>query len=134
MEMKSLEERLESQIDKVRTDVDDVRTAVSNGMAIQLNSLRKWLDNPIQPVSALVQIGDSQRYTVAADFPTTVEEFWRLLANKPALVRLVKHYSVVGWERWRRSRSYDSIATSYDSIENAVGDYPYKCLRALAII
>ena len=75
MEMKSFgerQDRLESQLDDVRTDVDDVRTAINNGMAIQLNSLRKWLDDLIQPVSASVQIKDRQRYTVAADFPTTV--------------------------------------------------------------
>ena len=67
-EMKLLENRLKSQI-------DDVRTAVNNGRAIQLNSLRKWLDDPIQPISALVQIGDRWRYIVAVDFPTTVQEF-----------------------------------------------------------
>ena len=85
-EMKLLEDRLESQINNVRTDVDDVRTAVNNGMAIQLNSLRKWLDDPIQPISAFVQIEDRQRYMVATDFPTTVREFWRLLLNRPTLI------------------------------------------------
>ena len=68
MEMRSLGERQ----DRLENQIDDVRTAVNNGRAIQLNSLRKWLDDPIQPVSALVQIGDRQRYMVAADFPTTV--------------------------------------------------------------
>jgi len=102
-------------------------------MAIQLNSLRKWLDDPIQPVSASIQIGDCQSYTVAADFPTTIREFWRLLSNKSSLIKLAKHYSVVGWERWQRSASYDTDATSYDTIENAVTAYPSKCLRSLAM-
>jgi hypothetical protein len=125
-QMKLLEERLENQI-------DNVRSGVNNGMAIQLNSLRKWLDDPIQPVSASVQIEGRQRYTVAAGFPTTVREFWRLVSDKSTLVRLAKHYSVVGWEWWRRSASYDSDATPYDTIENAVAAHPGSCLRALAM-
>jgi len=132
-EMKLLENRLESQIDSVRTDVDDVRTAVNNGVATQLNRLRKWLDDPIQPVSALVQIGDRQRYMVAADFPTTVREFWRLLPNKPALIRLANHYSVTGWDRWKRATSGDTDVTCYMELEDAVTAHPDKCLRALAM-
>ena len=38
--------------------MDNVRDGVNNGMAIQLNSLRKWLDDPIQPVSAYVLVKD----------------------------------------------------------------------------
>ncbi len=91
-------DEVKAEVAEVKAEIDDVRTAVNNGMAIQLNSLRKWLDDPIQPVSASVQIGDCQRYTVAADFPTTVREFWKLLSNKLTLVQLAKHYSVVGWE------------------------------------
>jgi septal ring factor EnvC (AmiA/AmiB activator) len=89
--------------DRLENQIDDVRTAVNNGRAIQLNSLRKWLDDPIQPVSALVQIGDRQRYMVAEDFPTTVRDFWRLLSNKSALTRLANHYSVASWDRWKRA-------------------------------
>ena len=33
--------------DRLKNQIDDVRTAVNNGRAIQLNSLRKWLDDPI---------------------------------------------------------------------------------------
>ena len=50
-----------TQVDEVKIEtrflesqIDNVRTGVNNGMAIQLNSLRKWLDDPIQPVSASV--------------------------------------------------------------------------------
>ena len=125
-EMKLLENRLESQI-------DDVRTAVNNGRAIQLNSLRKWLDDPIQPISAFVQIEDRQRYMVAADFPTTVREFWRLLPNKSALIRLANHYSVAGWDRWKRATSGDTDVTCYMELEDAVTAHPDKCLRALAM-
>ena len=70
---------------------------------------------------------------MAAEFPTTVREFWRLLSNKSALVRLAKHYSVVGWERWQRSSLYDTDATLYAEIEDAVNAYPSKCLRSLAM-
>ena len=64
-EIKLLEDRLESQI-------DNVRSGVNNGMAIQLNSLWKWLNDPIQPVLASVLVEDRQMFIVAADFPTTV--------------------------------------------------------------
>ena len=42
-EMRSLGERQ----DCLESQIDNVRTGVNNGMAIQLNSLRKWLDDPI---------------------------------------------------------------------------------------
>ena len=132
-QMEIRQEVLEKQIDMVKFEIDSVRSGVDNGMAIQLNSFRKWLEDPIQPITALVLTEDSSRYTVAEGFPTTVRDFWRLSSNKPTLIRLAKHYSVVGWEWWRRSSSYDSVATSYDSIESAVNDYPSKCLRALAM-
>ena len=79
-------DKVKAEVAEVKAEVVDIRTAVNNGMAIQLNSLRKWLDDPIQPISASVQIKDCQRYTVAVDFPTTVREFWRLLLNKSTLV------------------------------------------------
>ena len=135
--MRFLEERLENQMEIrqefLENQIDNVRSGVNNGMAIQLNSLRKWLDDPIQPVSACVLIEDRARFTVAAGFPTTIREFWRLLSNKSTLVRLAEHYSIVGWERWQRNSSYDTDATSYDTIENAVAAYPSKCLRSLAM-
>ena len=39
-DIKSLKERLESQI-------SNIRSSINNGMAIQLNSLQKWLNDPI---------------------------------------------------------------------------------------
>jgi len=78
------------KLDQVKTSlegqIDDVRAGVNNTMAIQLNSLRKWLDDCISPVSALVQIGDSKRYIVAKDFPTTVRDFWKLKKDTTALI------------------------------------------------
>ena len=71
-DMKSLEERLrgnissveerlksqvKSQIDEVKSQVGEVRDGFNNSTAIQLNCLRKWTDDPIQPISAPVQIG-----------------------------------------------------------------------------
>ena len=67
-EMRSLGERQ----DRLESQIDNIRSGVNNGMAIQLNSLRKWLDDPIQPISASVQIEDRPRYIVAAEFPITV--------------------------------------------------------------
>jgi len=60
------------EVAEVKAEINDVKTAINNSMAIQLNSLQKWLDNPIQPISVFIQIGNYQRYIVAADFPITV--------------------------------------------------------------
>jgi len=70
---------------------------------------------------------------VATDFPIIIQEFWRLLLNKSSLIKLVKHYSVVSWERWQRSALYDTDTTLYDTIENTVTAYPSKCLQSLAM-
>ena len=70
---------------------------------------------------------------MATDFPTTVREFWRLLSNKSALTRLANHYSVAGWDRWKRATSGDTDVTCYTELEDAVTAHPDKCLRALAM-
>jgi hypothetical protein len=50
-QIKSLEKRLTTQ-------VNDVRVSLRNYTAIQLNSLRKWLGDPIKPVLAPVKLRD----------------------------------------------------------------------------
>ena len=103
MEVKKGVERVDAKVDEVKTEVteiktevaeikigmrlmevhqeflekqiDNIRSGINNTMALQLNSFRKWLDDPIRPVSAAVLIEDCCRFTVAADFPTTVREF-----------------------------------------------------------
>ena len=47
IEMKLLKNYLESQIDSIRTDINDIKTTINNSRAVQLNSLWKWLNNPI---------------------------------------------------------------------------------------
>ena len=56
----------------LKKQIDNVRNGVNNGMAIQLNSLQKWLDDPIQPVSAYILIKDEVRFTIAIGFPITI--------------------------------------------------------------
>jgi len=67
-QMRSMDERLTTQ-------VDDVRESLRNHTAIQLNCLRKWLGDPIEPVLASVQVKDCWRYTVAEGFPSRVKDF-----------------------------------------------------------
>ena len=78
------------KLDQVKTSfkgqIDDVRVGVNNTMAIQLNSLWKWLDDYILSVSALVQIGDNKKYIVAKDFLITVRDFWKLKKDITALI------------------------------------------------
>ena len=45
--MKLLKNYLESQIDSIRTDINDIKTAINNSMVTQLNRLQKWLNNSI---------------------------------------------------------------------------------------
>ena len=49
--MKSMDKRLTAQ-------VDDVRDSLRNYTAVQLNSLRKWLGDPIEPVLVLALVED----------------------------------------------------------------------------
>jgi hypothetical protein len=66
--MRSMDERLTAQ-------VDDVRASLRNHTAVQLNSLRKWLGDPIEPVSAPAPDEDRLRYTVGKGFPSRVKDF-----------------------------------------------------------
>ena len=75
MKIDYIKTTLEGKIDDVKTQVKDVRIGINNTMAIQLNSLWKWLDDCILSILALVQIGDNKRYIVAKDFPITVKDF-----------------------------------------------------------
>src|SRR6266700_682590 len=68
-------EFLENQIDSVKEDVDNVRSNVNNGVTIQLNSLQKWLNDPIEPVSAVDRTRDRPKYTIAKGFPYSVKDF-----------------------------------------------------------
>jgi hypothetical protein len=49
-----------------------------------------------------------------------------------ALAHLARHYSISGWERWKRHGSDDTDATEYDCLEYAVTAHRDKCLRMLA--
>ncbi|OCL09031.1 hypothetical protein AOQ84DRAFT_388452 [Glonium stellatum] len=69
---------------------------------------------------------------IAVDFLETIRDFWRLLSNSSALVKLAIHYSMSGWERWKRSNTDDTDVTAYENLEGAVAAHPEKCLRFLA--
>ena len=128
-EMKSFGERQ----DRLESQIDDVRASLRNHTAIQLNSLRKWLGDPIEPVSAPVQDRDCLRYTIAKGFPSKVKDFWRLALNPTVLTELARHYSVRDWDRWKRATSRDTDVTCYMELQDAVTAHPYKCLKALAM-
>ena len=124
---------LEGQIDDVKIQVDELQAGVNNNIALQRNSLRKWLDDPISPISAPIRVGDSLRYIVAKGFPSRVKDFWRLILDPTTLTELARHYSVRDWDRWKRATLKDTDVTCYMDLEDAVAAHPHKCLRALAI-
>ena len=125
--MKSLEERLMDQ-------VDDVRASLRYYIAVQLNSLQKWLGDPIKPILVLALVEDRQIYTVAEGFPSRVKDFWRLVLDPTTLLKLVEYYLVRDQERQKRATLKDINITYYTDLKIAVTAHPYKCLRALAII
>ena len=115
------------------TQINNIRVSLHNYTVIQLNSLRKWLGDPIEPVTAPVQVGNCLRYTVAKGFPSRVKDFWRLALNPTVLTELARHYSVRDWDRWKRATSRDTDVTCYIELQDMVTVYLYKCLRALAM-
>ena len=136
---------LEGQIDDVKTQmmllekrltgqVDDVRLNLRNHTAIQLNSLRKWLGDPIEPVSALALDRGELKFTVGKGFPTRVKDFWMLVLDPTTLADLARHYSVRDWDQWKRPTSGDIDLTCYTDLDDTVTAHPYKCLRALAML
>lgn len=119
----------DKRMDRLEIQVDDVKTQVT---ALQINSLRRMLDDPIEPISAPVELDDGRRYVVARDFPETIQDFWKLVQDPTTLSRLVRHYSIPGWQKWNRCNSDDTEASPYDDLDDAVTAHPYKCLRMLA--
>ena len=119
----------DKRMDKLEIQVDDVKTQI---IALQINSLRRMLDDPIEPVSAPVELENGRRYMVASDFPETINDFWKLIQDVSTLSRLVRHYSVHGWQKWNSHNSDDSEASPYDNLDDAVAAHPHKCLRILA--
>jgi len=114
---------------RLEIQVEDVKTQMT---ALQINSLRRTLDDPIEPISAPVELENGRRYMVAKDFPETIKDFWTLIHDSSTLSRLVRHYSVHGWQKWNRSNSDDTEASLFDNLDDAVAAHPHKCLRILA--
>jgi len=131
-EVKEVDKKVEKVKSQVAKFEDQVNTRFDNLSGIQLNSMRTWLEDPIQPILAPLRVGDEQRYTAAKGFPKTVRDFWALASDPSALAHLARHYSISGWERWKRHGSDDTDATEYDSLEYAVTAHRDKCLRMLA--
>ncbi|KAL2801590.1 hypothetical protein BJX63DRAFT_417012 [Aspergillus granulosus] len=131
-EVNSQFKEVNSQFADVRSQFADLQSTIQNTKAVQLNTYRKLLDESIEPVSVLVSLHGKQVFSVAPDFPQTVRDFWKLTSNIPALVRLAKHYSVTGWERWQRSTSDTTDRTEYADLDLAVADHPQRCLTNLS--
>ena len=114
--------------------VDDVRASLRHYIVVQLNSLRKWLGDPIEPILALALVEDWWIYTVAEGFPSRVKDFQRLVLDPTTLLKLAEYYLVRDWERQKRATLKDINVTCYTDLKITVTAYPYKCLRALAMI
>lgn len=121
---------VDKRLDKIEDEILGLRTEFRG---FQMNSLRRILEDPIEPIAALVEKDGKKRYEVAPDFPPTIKEFWRLDKKPDVLARLASHYDIPGWQNWNRARSDDTEATTFDDLETAVTQHPDKCLRILAL-
>ena len=74
------------QMEGVRTSLNNQTESLRNNTAIQPNSMRKWLDELLDPISA-------------KGFPRRVKDFWRLVSDPTTLTKLARHYLVQGWDR-----------------------------------
>lgn len=112
---------------------DDLMGEIRASRAIQVNALRKWLDESVEPVSVLVEhVDGTMKYGIPEDFPLTIRDFWKLEQRVEALVRLAKHYQLTGWENWNRAGSDDTDITTINELETAVAAQPLRCLKILA--
>jgi len=127
--MQTMYERMDTRFQALKDNFADVRNQV---IAIQINGLRRELDDPIEPVSALVELEHGTRHAVAKAFPSTIKEFWKLGEDKPALAQLAAHYHIRGWQTWSMCDSEDSDATQFNEMEDAIKARPHKCLQILA--
>jgi chromosome segregation ATPase len=88
---------VDKKVEKIKTQVakfeGQVNTRFDNLSGIQLNSMRTWLEDPIQPILAPVRVGDEQRYTAAKGFPKTVRDFWALASDRELLLITTCHLS-----------------------------------------
>jgi seryl-tRNA synthetase len=96
-EVKEAREEVDKKVEKVKSQVakfeDQVNTRFDNLSGIQLNSMRTWLEDPIQPILAPIRVGDEQRYTAAKGFPKTVRDFWALASDRELLLITTCHLS-----------------------------------------
>ncbi|KAL5332618.1 hypothetical protein BJX70DRAFT_404413 [Aspergillus crustosus] len=127
----SFQQEANAKFDNLRGQFAELQSSLSNTTAIQLNALRKWLDDPLEPVSALIPVQGKLVSAIAPDFPQTVRGFWQLTSNISALLRLAKHYSVTGWERWQRSTSDETDRTEFADLDIAVAAHARRCMMAL---
>ena len=81
--------------------MDDVKLSLCNQLenlynyiVIQLNSLRKWLGDLIEPILAPTLDKDRLRYTIGKGFPSWVKDFQRLVLDPTTLLKLIKYYLV----------------------------------------
>ena len=151
---------LKEEVKALRTDIN---RQFQDNLAFQRNRLARVLDAEIEQVPSFVKCEDGEtRAEVAADFPTTVWQFWLLKTRSkilyysstntpstpfishvwlslltviivPALQRLAKHYSVKGWQDWKMMQDGNLESTQYHCIDDAVAAHPARCHRALAV-
>ena len=123
--------KVEAKLDSVDKRFDSVEERILEHRGLQINGLRRRLDDPIEPIAAPIEHGDGRRkYKVADEFPSTIREFWKL--DDGALAQLAQHYGIVGWQNWNRAGSDDTDTTVFNDLDTAVATQPTKCRRILA--
>ncbi|XTI94193.1 hypothetical protein V2W45_1524845 [Cenococcum geophilum] len=114
LQVKEGVERVNIKVEEVKAEVDEVDKKVDevDKKVDKVDKKVNKVNKKIKPITAYVQDGDYYRYI-------------RLVLDPKTLTDL---------ERWKRATLRDTNVSCYMELEDAVTAYPYKCLRALAII
>ncbi|KAK2789099.1 hypothetical protein FQN52_006362 [Onygenales sp. PD_12] len=127
-------EGVKEEMEVIRRDVEGVKREIVGVKAVVANQGVRGLGSEIVRVAPAAGGHDDAATAVHFAFPVTVRGFWRLLGSGKGdlLVQLAMHYSIDGWKDWRRIEMDDSTSLQFHSLEDAVSEYPVRCLRALA--
>ncbi|KAK4984889.1 hypothetical protein LTR50_006295 [Elasticomyces elasticus] len=103
--------------------------------ALQRNRLVRTLDAEIEVVAANTKLLSGEiSWQLPNEFPLTVNQFWNLKSNIPALQSLARTYNLRKWDirTWMSLGSGDAEVNRWPKSEGAIAADPERCHRALA--
>ncbi|KIX05150.1 uncharacterized protein Z518_06022 [Rhinocladiella mackenziei CBS 650.93] len=136
-------EEVGQRFDRIETRIDTFQSEVGQRFeemdARMFNSLSYRAHHEVHPV-ALLEQGQGLQRPDQKYFPRTVKQFWKLQSSQNAFRRfyLLQFYHIEGYKQWKEDDDEEVDSDSGNSstgdltLEQAVRDYPLRCLEALA--